>query len=135
LPLQKFLLDLGSKPTNLDPMKKLIFAFAVLISFSVNAQNKEAAKSVATEQTLSNEQKAVNDVTALVSVITVDATLKTDLYTLMLMKYEALANTKATKAERESSLKGIEQKLLSGLNEAQRKQLISNSELFQRMTH
>ena len=126
---------MGSKPTNLDPMKKLIFAFAVLISFSVNAQNKEAAKSVATEQTLSNEQKAVNDVTALVSVITVDATLKTDLYTLMLMKYEALANTKATKAERESSLKGIEQKLLSGLNEAQRKQLISNSELFQRMTH
>lgn len=127
---------MGSKPTNLDPMKKLIFAFAVLISFSVNAQNKEAAKTaVAAEQTLSNEQKAVNDVTALVSVITVDATLKTDLYTLMLMKYEALANTKATKAERESSLKGIEQKLLSGLNEAQRKQLISNSELFQRMTH
>ncbi|MEN9324122.1 MAG: hypothetical protein RL699_1902 [Bacteroidota bacterium] len=116
-------------------MKKLIFAIAVLVTFSVNAQNKEAAKSVATEQTLSNEQKAVNDVTALVSAITVDATLKTDLYTLMLMKYEALGNTKATKAEREASLKGIEQKLLSGLNEVQRKQLISNSELFQRMTH
>ena len=116
-------------------MKKLILAFAVLVSLSVNAQNKEAAKSAAIEQTLSNEQKAVNDVTALVSVITVDASLKTDLYTLMLMKYEALANTKPNKAEREASLKGIEQKLLSGLNEVQRKQLISNSELFQRMSH
>lgn len=116
-------------------MKKLIFAIAVLVSISVNAQNKEAAKAVATEQTLSNEQKAINDVTALISVISVDATLKTDLYTLMMMKYEAISNTKATKAERETALKGIEQKLLSGLNEAQRKQLISNSELFQRMTH
>jgi hypothetical protein len=116
-------------------MKKIIFVIAVLFSFSVNAQNKEAAKSVTTEQTLSNEQKAVNDVTALITVITVDASLKSDLYTLMLMKYEALANTKATKAELEASLKGIEQKLLSGLNEVQRKQLISNSELFQRMTH
>ena len=117
-------------------MKKLILAFVVLFSISVNAQNKEAAKTaVAAEQSLSNEQKAINDVTAFISVISVDATLKTDLYTLMMMKYEAIANTKSTKTERESSLKGIEHKLLSGLNEAQRKQLTSNSELFQRMTH
>ena len=127
---------MGFKQPNLDLMKNLILAFAVLFSFAVNAQNKEAAKTaVAAEQTLSNEQKAINDVTAFISVINVDATLKTDLYTLMMMKYEAISNTKATKVQREASLKGIEQKLLSGLNEAQRKQLTSNSELFQRMTH
>ncbi len=127
---------MGFKQTNLDLMKKLILAFVVLFSISVNAQNKEAAKTaVAAEQSLSNEQKAINDVTAFISVINVDATLKTDLYTLMMMKYEAIANTKSTKTEREASLKGIEHKLLSGLNEAQRKQLTSNSELFQRMTH
>jgi hypothetical protein len=53
----------------------------------------------------------------------------------MVMKHEALANPKLTATEKENISKIFENKLMAGLTEEQRKQLSSDSELFQRMSH
>ena len=107
-------------------MKKILVLLTFFFAFtlSANAQDKK----------VSTEQAAQKDIAALLEKVAVDVTLKQDLYTLMLMKYDGLANSK-TAAEKENVSKGIEHKLLSGLNEAQRKQLLQNPELLKRLSH
>ena len=108
-------------------MKKVISVVVLFFAFTLGA--------AAQDLKVNTDEAAKKDVAALLSKITVSENLKKDLYTLMVMKHEALANPKLTAAEKENISKIFENKLMAGLTEEQRKQLSSDSELFQRMSH
>jgi len=108
-------------------MKKVISIVVLFFAYTLN--------SAAQDLKMNADEAAKKDIAALISKITITENLKKDLYTLMVMKHEALANPKLTATEKENISKIFENKLMAGLTEEQRKQLSSDSELFQRMSH
>jgi len=96
-------------------MKKVISLVVVFFAFVLNAS--------AEDMKMSSDEAAKKDIAALVSKVTVAENLKKDLYSLMVMKHDALANPKLTPAEKENISKIFENKLMAGLSEEQRKEL------------
>jgi hypothetical protein len=96
-------------------MKKVISVVVLFFAFTLGA--------AAQDLKVNTDEAAKKDVAALLSKITVSENLKKDLYTLMVMKHEALANPKLTAAEKENISKIFENKLMAGLTEEQRKEL------------
>ncbi|MBC7607685.1 MAG: hypothetical protein H7199_12135 [Burkholderiales bacterium] len=118
-------------------MKKLIAVVILLFAFTItaNAQDKKAVVSTTSSQKLSNEDAARKDIASLIARVTINENLKKDLFTLMVMKHEALSNPQLTAADRDAISKGFEHKLMAGLTEAQRSQLSSYPELLKQMSH
>ncbi len=110
-------------------MKKLIALVTLLLAFSINA-NAQAKKVV-----VSSEQAAKNDITALTAKVKIDATLEKDLLTLMVMKHNTMSDPTLTKEQKENASKGYEHKLMSGLNEAQRKELMKYPDLVKQLAN
>jgi len=108
-------------------MKKFIALFTLFLAFTISAN--------AQEKKVSNEEAAENDITALISKVTIDPTLKKDLYTLMLMKHQTLSNPKISKEEKANASKAYERKIMSGLNDSQRKELLQYPELIKQLTN
>jgi hypothetical protein len=108
-------------------MKKLIALLTLFFAFTFAASAQE-------KKALTNDQAAEKDIAALVEKVSLEPSLKKDLKTLMVMKYDALATSK-TAADKENVSKGIEHKILSGLNEAQRKELLKYPELLKKLSH
>lgn len=108
-------------------MKKLIAVVTLLFAFTIsaNAQDKKA----------SIEELAKKDVAALIEKVTISGSFKKDMYTLMVMKHEKLSNASLTPLQREDISKRIAGKILSGLDESQRKQLDADPELLKKITH
>jgi hypothetical protein len=109
-------------------MKKLIALATFLFAFTINANAQDSKK-------MSSDEAAKNDVAAFIQKVTINESFKNDLYTLMVMKHDALSNPKLTASERESISKKFENKVLAGLDEAQQKQLKSNPELLKQVSH
>lgn len=106
-------------------MKKLIAIVTLFLAFSINA-NAQAKK-------VSPEQAAQNDITALAAKVKIDATLQKDLLTLMTMKHNTLSDPNLTKEQKASAADAYEHKLMSGLNEAQRKELMKYPDLVKQL--
>jgi hypothetical protein len=96
-------------------MKKVISVVVLFFAFTLN--------SAAQDLKVNSDEAAKKDIAALLSKITVTENLKKDLYSLMVMKHDALANPKLTVAEKENISKIFETKLMAGLTEDQRKEL------------
>ena len=96
-------------------MKKVISIVVLFFAFTLN--------SAAQDLKMNADEAAKKDIAALISKITITENLKKDLYTLMVMKHEALANPKLTATEKENISKIFENKLMAGLTEEQRKEL------------
>lgn len=109
-------------------MKKLIALATLLFAFTINANAQDSKK-------MPSDEAAKKDVAALIAKVTISESFKNDFYTLMVMKHDALSNPKLTASERESISKKFEHKVLAGLDEAQRKQLMSNPELLKQVSH
>jgi exopolyphosphatase/pppGpp-phosphohydrolase len=109
-------------------MKKLIAVVTMVLAFTISAQaqDKKAAVNV--------NDAAQKDVAALLEKVTVDQTLKQDMYTLMVMKHEMLADAKSS-ADKQKVSEMIEHKILSGVSKEQRQTLTSNPELLKQLTH
>lgn len=109
-------------------MKKLFAVVVMALTFTVSAQaqDKKAPQDF--------QAAAKNDVAALVQKVTVDESLKKDMYTLMVMKHEMLANA-VTPADKQKVSEMIEHKVLAGLRDDQRKQVVSDADLLKRLTH
>ncbi|MFT3793839.1 hypothetical protein [Flavobacterium sp.] len=107
-------------------MKKLIAVVTMLLAFSIsaNAQDKKAAV----------EAAAQKDVAALIEKVTIDQSLKQDMYTLMVMKHEQLAQAK-TQADKNKVYAAMEQKIMSGMDKEQQKILSNNPALLKQLTH
>jgi hypothetical protein len=111
-------------------MKKFIALATLLFAFTVsaNAQDKR--------QSSSSEEDARNDVKALNEKIKLNDQLQADMYTLMLMKHQELNNTnQMAPIDKTAMGKKIENKIVSSLDEVQRKELAKYPELMQRLTH
>ena|SRR6476620_2303997 len=117
-------------------MKKLIAVVTLALAFtlSANAQNKKAAAAPEKEK-ISNQEAAKKDVMALLEKVSIDESLKNDMYTLMLMKYDELSTPKLTAAQKDEISTRYERKILGGLNDEQRKQVMSDPALLHRLTH
>jgi hypothetical protein len=118
-------------------MKKL-FAFAtLLLAFTVtaNAQNKNTTAPTNAQENVSSEAAAKSDISSLIEKITINGDLKKDLYTLMVMKHDQLADPKLTQKDKEAIYKTYERKVMAGLNPEQRKQLQENPELLKKISH
>jgi hypothetical protein len=120
-------------------MKKLIAVVTLALAFSIsaNAQDKKTNTSMAPaeKEKVNNGEKAKKDVMALIEKVSIDESLKNDMYTLMLMKYDELSNPKLTAAQRDEISTRYERKVLGGLNDEQRKQLMSDPALLNRISH
>ena len=119
-------------------MKKLIAVVTLLLAFTItaNAQDKKVAATAAnTKEKLSSEEAAKKDIAALIATVSITQDLKKDLYTLMIMKHDALSNPKLSASEKEALSKSFERKVLAGLDEVQRKQLMSNPDVLQKIAH
>lgn len=108
-------------------MKKLIAVVTMLLAFTVSANAQQDKKAAI-------EQAAQKDVAALIEKITIDQSLKQDMYTLMVMKHEQLAQAK-TKAEKDKVSAMMEQKILSGLDKEQAQAMKNNPALLKQLTH
>lgn len=118
-------------------MKKLIAVVTLMLAFTVSAQgqNKNAAAAAAGIEQVPSDKAAKNDVSALVAKITISESLKKDMYTLMVMKHDALADPKLSAANKESISKKFEHKIMAGLSPEQREKLSADSALLQQLTH
>ena len=133
----KFPLDLKYK-FKTSKMKKIIAIVILLFGLTINAnaQDKKVVTATAnSNEKISSEGAAKKDIAALISIVSINESLKKDMYTLMIMKHDALANTKLSPAERETISKKFGSKVISGLNEAQQKQLSSHPEVLQQLSH
>lgn len=108
-------------------MKKLIAVVALFFAFTVsaNAQDKKSSNS---------NEAAQKDVAALIEKITINESLKKDIYTLMVMKHDELSQAK-TKADKDRIYAFYEHKILSGLDKEQRQTLTNNPALLKQLTH
>lgn len=109
-------------------MKKLIALATLLFAFTINANAQDSKK-------MSSDEAAKKDVAAFIAKVTINESFKNDLYTLMVMKHDALSNPKLTASERESISKKFETKVLAGLDESQKKQVLSDPELLKKISH
>ncbi len=108
-------------------MKKIIAIIAVMLAFTVNAQ-AQAKKTTSLEA-------AKKDIALLASRIKMDETLKADLTTLMVTKHDILSDPKISEADKETASKQYIRKLMSALNEEQKKVLHSDPELLKKLVH
>lgn len=108
-------------------MKKLIAIVMMLLAFSVSA-NAQANKQI------SKEEAAQKDIAALISKVTIDQTLKQDMYTLMVMKHEMLAAA-TTAAEKQKVTDMVEHKIMSGVSKEQRQTITNDKDLLKQLTH
>lgn len=109
-------------------MKKIIAIIAVMLSFTVSAQAQ--AKKVA-----GPTEAAQKDIALLASKVKLDETLKADLTTLMVNKHATLSDAKLSAADKETASKQYLRKLMSALNEEQRKVLNNDPELLNKLVH
>lgn len=116
-------------------MKKLIAILTLFLAFSVTAvaQNKKST----TKQTvkISSQDEAQKDINALTAKVKISETLQKDLLTLMTMKHDATSDVTLTKEQKDAALKAYEHKLMSGLTEDQRKELLKYPDLVKQLTH
>lgn len=108
-------------------MKKLIAIVMVLFAFSISA-NAQTGKQA------SKEEAAQKDIAALISKVSIDQTLKQDMYTLMVMKHEMLAAA-TTAAEKQKVTDMVEHKILTGVSKEQRQTLTNDKALLKQLTH
>jgi Spy/CpxP family protein refolding chaperone len=108
-------------------MKKIIAIIAVLLAFTVSAQ-AQAKKTTSLDA-------AKKDIALLASKIKMDETLKADLTTLMVTKHNTMSDAKLSEADKESASKQYIRKLMSALNEDQKKALNSDPELLKKLVH
>lgn len=109
-------------------MKKLIAVVTMVLAFTVsaNAQDKKVATDV--------NAAAQKDVAALIEKVSIDQTLKQDMYTLMVMKHEMLATAK-TPVDKQKVSDMVEHKILTGVSKEQRQILTNNPELLKQLSH
>lgn len=108
-------------------MKKLIAVVTMAVAFTVSAQAQD-------KKAANYNDAAQKDVAALVEKVTIDQTLKQDMYTLMVMKHQMLAEAKSP-AEKQKVTDMIEHKILSGVSKEQRQTLTNNPELLKQLSH
>jgi len=119
-------------------MKKLIAVLTLLFAFTItaNAQNKKAAAPApVAKEKVSSDAAAKKDVAALIAKVTISESLKNDMYTLMVMKHDALSNQKLTADQKEEVAEKFTRKLLSALSTEQRAQVEADSALLQQLSH
>ena len=107
-------------------MKKLIAVVTLVLAFSVSAQAQDKKSNF--------NDAAQKDVAALIEKVTIDQTLKQDMYTLMVSKHEMLAAAKSP-ADKLKVSDMIEHKILSGVSKEQRKVLTDNPALLKQLSH
>ncbi len=108
-------------------MKKIIALATLLLAFTINVS--------AQEKKMSPQESAKNDITALAAKVKISETLQQDLITLMTMKYETMSDASLSAEKKEHALKAYEHKLMSGLTEEQRKELMKYPKLVKQLTH
>lgn len=109
-------------------MKKFIAIVTMLLAFTVSMN--------AQERRVSSQQAATNDITKLTAKIKdINPTLKADLTTLMVSKHDGLSNPALSEAEKANLSKHTLRKLMSGLSEAQRNELLKYPELVNELSH
>lgn len=108
-------------------MKKIIAIIAVMLAFTVSAQ-AQAKKTTA-------QEAAQKDIALLASKVKMNETLKADLTTLMVNKHNTLSDPKISEADKETASKQYIRKLMSALNEEQKKVLIDDPELLKKLVH
>lgn len=107
-------------------MKKLIAVVMMLLAFTAaNAQDNKQA---------SHRDAAKKDVAALMAKVQLDATLKEDMMTLMLMKHDMLASAK-TAADKQKVYDMVEHKVLTGLTAEQAKAVAADKDLIKQLSH
>ena len=118
-------------------MKKLIAVLTLLFAFTItaNAQNKKAAAAPVAQEKVSSDAAAKKDVAALIAKVTISESLKNDMYTLMVMKHDALSNPKLTADQKEEVAQKFSRKLLSALTPEQRTQVEADSALLNQLSH
>ena len=106
-------------------MKKLIAVLTLFFAFSisVNAQDKKNTP----------QEAAQKDIAALIQKVTINENLKKDLYTLMVMKHEALAQAKTPK-EKEQIAATFGHKVMAGLDKEQRAIVEKDGALLKQLT-
>lgn len=108
-------------------MKKIIAIIAVMLAFTVSAQ-AQAKKTSA-------QEAAQKDIALLASKIKMNETLKADLTTLMVNKHITLSDAKLSDMDKENASKQYIRKLMSALNDEQKKVLNSDPELLKKLVH
>ena len=119
-------------------MKKLIAVLTLLFAFTItaNAQNKKAAATApVAKEKVSSDAAAKKDVAALIAKVTISESLKNDMYTLMVMKHDALSDAKLTAAQKEEVSQKLVRKMLNGLSTEQRIQVEADSVLLNQLSH
>jgi len=118
-------------------MKKLIAVLTLLFAFTItaNAQNKKAAPAPVVTEKVSSDAAAKKDVAALIAKVTISESLKNDMYTLMVMKHDALSDAKLTAAQKEEVSQRFVKKLISALTPEQRAQVEGDAALLNQLSH
>ena len=108
-------------------MKKIIAIVFLFFAFSVaaNAQDKK----------VSSAELAKKDITALITKIKINPTLQADLTTLMISKHDALSNPELSEIEKANVSKHTDRKIMSGLSEEQRNELLKYPDLVKQLSH
>ncbi|HMK07111.1 MAG TPA: hypothetical protein VK476_06255 [Flavobacterium sp.] len=108
-------------------MKKLIAVITLLFAVTISAQ--------AQDKKLTVEQAAKNDVAALVQKVTISESLKSDMYTLMIMKHESLSDETLTEAQRKNISEVFQHKVMSGLTPEQARTVSSDPQLLKQISN
>ncbi|MBS7785702.1 hypothetical protein KIH23_00200 [Flavobacterium sp. CYK-55] len=108
-------------------MKKIIAIIAIMLAFTVSAQ--------AQAKKMSSTEAAQKDIALLATKIKMNETLKADLTTLMVTKHNTMADAKLSEMDKESASKQYLRKLMSALNDEQKKVLNNDPELLKKLVH
>jgi len=120
-------------------MKKIVSIVLLMVAFgfSANAQSKlkmESKSISADSKELNVKEKAYADLRELSTAVELTPELKNDLLNLLVMRNEAVNNTKSIE-EKTAIYDRYGKKLLSALSEEQMKKLTENKELYNKLTN
>ena len=108
-------------------MKKLIAAVTLLFAFTISTQAQDKKVTV--------EQAATTDVAALGQKVTLNESLKKDMYTLMVMKHESLSDATLTAAQKSDISKTYIHKVMAGLTPEQRTAVSGDAKLMKQLAN
>jgi hypothetical protein len=120
-------------------MKKIVSIVVLMVAFgfSSNAQSKlkmESKSISADSKELNVKEMAYAELRELSTVVELTPDLKNDLLSLLVMRNDAVNNTKSIE-EKTAIYDRFGKKLLSALNEEQLKKLTKNNELYNKLTN
>lgn len=115
-------------------MKKIIYAFGLLVAFQFSANAQETKKAEVKTVAINTENSNVAQINELDKTVTLNPQLKGDLISLLAMRDETVAGLK-TDLEKKAVFERFGKKLMGGLTDEQKVLLSSsNPELLKKLT-